>query len=222
LNVRSLVINDGASEAPIKPDQEWANALTHGIATVGSIVGGIALTLAASKINLVIAVACGVYMTATTATFLSSTLSHRFLKQPWLNTFRAWDQAMIYAMIAGTYTPLACGYATSWWRVAVLVGMWIAASIGIVKKLLRRHRINSMSPVGYIMLGWMPAAALFHVTPWDVGGMMLAGGVGYTAGVYFLMNDRRRRYNHAIWHVFVMASALVQYIGVWMVLGDLK
>jgi hemolysin III len=222
LSVGSLEMNEASHDAPIKPDEEWANALTHAVATVASIVGGMALTIAAAKINFGMAVACGVYMTGVTATFLSSTLSHRFLDQPWLNTFRAWDQAMIYAMIAGTYTPLTCAYATSWWRVVVLVAMWSAAFYGIAKKLLRRHRINSISPVGYIMLGWMPAAALFHVTPWDIGGMMLAGGVGYTAGVYFLMNDSRRRYNHAIWHVFVMASALVQYVGIWMVLDDLK
>ena len=215
---------DGApfDGAPVKPDEEWANALTHGTAALISIVAGILLVRSASSISVGMAIACGVYLAAVFATFLSSTLSHVFLKQPWLNTFRAWDQAMIYAMIVGTYTPIAFAYADGWHRIATIAPMWLAAGWGIVRKLLAKHRINSISPAPYIALGWFPAASLFWVTPWDICGMMLAGGIGYTAGVYFLMNDDQRKYYHAGWHLFVMTAAAIQYAGIWMILDDLR
>lgn len=216
-----LAAEDPFAGAPVKPDEEWANALTHGLATLISIVGTGVLVVAAARLDVGMAVACGVYGASVTATFLSSTLSHRFLQQPWLNTFRAWDQAMIYAMIVGTYTPIAWAYSHSWHCGLTIGLMWLAAGIGILRKLLARHRINAISPTPYIALGWCPAASLFWVTPWNICGMMLVGGLGYTAGVYFLMNDDRRKYHHAVWHLFVMSAAAIQYAGIWMILDDL-
>jgi hemolysin III len=43
---------------------------------------------------------------------------------------------------------------------------------------------------------------------------MLAGGVLYTVGVLFLMNDRKFPYLHAIWHLFVMLAAAFHYYAI--------
>ena len=209
-----------AEPAPIQPDQEWANALTHGVAAKLSVFGGVALVIGALRYDAGMAVACAAYMASVFATFFASTLSHVFLRQPWLNTFRTWDQAMIYSMIVGTYTPIAYTYLDGALRTTTITLMWSAAAVGIISKVVFRHRINSISPIPYIMLGWIPAAILYSTTPLRIGGMMLAGGVFYSCGVYFLMNDSKVRYYHAIWHLFVITAAAIHYSGMWMLLSD--
>ena len=39
---------------------------------------------------------------------------------------------------------------------------------------------------------------------------LLAGGIAYTAGTYFYRNENIP-YNHAIWHLFVMAGTVGMY-----------
>jgi len=201
-------------QPPLQHDQEWANALTHALATAGTlVVGSHMVMLAAAKSN-GLAIACGVYVASVFVTFLFSTLSHIILRQPALNTLRAWDQAMIYAMISGTYTPIAYQYASESAQVPLLVAIWIAAAIGILAKLVFRHRINSIGAISYLLLGWLPAIPLAGHVPSVLAWLMLAGGVTYTVGVVLLMNDRKVRYMHAAWHICVITAAGCHYLGI--------
>jgi hemolysin III len=43
---------------------------------------------------------------------------------------------------------------------------------------------------------------------------MAAGGVLYTIGVGFLLNDTKVRYFHAVWHLCVLGGALCHYAGI--------
>ncbi|MDG2224370.1 MAG: hemolysin III family protein [Rubripirellula sp.] len=216
-------VSDGSKSArtkkdhpapPVKPDQEWANALTHGIACLGTICLGSYMVWMALPDGNGITIACLVYATSVFATFGFSTLSHIVRRQPMLNTMRAWDQAMIYAMISGTYTPIAYRYATESTQVALLAAIWVAATIGIVGKLLFQHRINSIGTISYLLLGWLPAIPLAGHVPRDLAWWMVAGGVLYTVGVVFLMNDSKLRYLHAVWHLAVMAAAVAHFVGI--------
>lgn len=208
------------SHVPVQPDQEWANALTHGLAAVTWVVLGVWLVAHASSVSFGLAIACAAYSASVVGTFASSTLSHVFLRQPWLDRFRSWDQAMIYLMIIGTYTPITFRFASSSQRDVLLILMWSLALAGFINKLFLKHRIHSISTVTYLALGWLPAIPLFGRVPMGLFGFMLAGGVIYTLGVWFLVNDHRRRYWHAIWHLFVMVASITHLAGIaWYVLG---
>ncbi|MCC9644540.1 hemolysin III family protein [Rhodopirellula sp. JC740] len=202
---------------PIQPEQEWANAWTHGLsAALWCGVGGW-LVLSASQ-DTGLAIACGVYALSVVATFTCSTLSHVFLKQPLLDRFRAWDQAAIYLMIIGTYTPITYGYAPEDWRMPLLILMWTAAIAGFYNKAIRMHRVHSISVVSYLLMGWLPAIPLITNVPLELAWSMLLGGIVYSLGVVFLMNDRRAPYLHAVWHLMVLTASLVHAIGIaWYV-----
>ena len=200
--------------APIKADQEWANALTHAVAAAVSVVAGVYLVIIAAPIQTGLAVACAAYMLSVTATFLFSSLSHVIHRQPTLNTLRAWDQALIYTMISGTYTPIIYVYAPDQVRAPLLAAIWIAAFVGFVHKVAIRHRINSIGTLSYVLLGWLPAIPLVGSVPSPLAWCMAAGGVIYTLGVLCLINDSRVRYMHAVWHLFVIAAAMCHFFGI--------
>ena len=160
------------------------------------------------------AVACGAYIASVFGTFLFSSLSHVFRSQPLLNKMRAWDQAMIYAMIAGTYTPIIYRYAAERTLAPLLFAVWTAVAMGFLFKLALRHRINSIGTLSYLMLGWLPSLPLMGYVPLDLAWWMIAGGVIYTVGVVLLMNDSKLRYLHAAWHVCVLSAAFVHYLAI--------
>jgi hemolysin III len=199
---------------PVKLDEEWANSLTHCIATVGAILLGSYLVLMATDSSTGLAIACLAYVASVVGTFLCSTLSHTILRQPWLNQLRAWDQAMIYLMIAGTYTPIAFRFAPDSTRTFLLIALWGAALSGFITKVALKHRINSIGTVSYLLLGWLPAIPLAGHVPGGLVTQMIIGGVLYSVGVAFLMNDSKFRYAHAVWHLFVMSAATCHWYGI--------
>lgn len=201
---------------PVRSDQEWANAWTHGIAAVAAAIMGGYLIVQATTIGTGMAIACGAYTASVVGTFVCSTASHVVRRQPLLDTTRAWDQAMIYTMISGTYTPIVTGYASDRVMTPLLIAIWVAAGLGFTAKVIWKHRINSIGTASYLALGWLPALPLVGQVPGGLIGWMVVGGVIYTIGVAFLMNDHRARYLHAVWHLMVMAAATSHY---WAILN---
>ncbi len=198
---------------PLQLDQEWANALTHGIGVAAALIAGVYLVSLSGERTTGLMIACVIYVSATLGTYLFSTLSHIVRRQPLLNTLRAWDQAMIYTMIAGTYTPLTIRFASDPTRTLLLVVMWVAAAIGFLTKVAIRHRVNSSGTISYLLLGYLPAMVLASQVPLVISLWMLAGGVVYTIGVVFLINDYKIRYLHAAWHVMVLLASACHFYG---------
>ena len=207
-------VNDSSAathQAPVRHDEEWANALTHGFSAVTALVLGYWLVCDAMAQSSGLAVACAAYIASVFSTFLCSTLSHAILRQPLLNTLRSWDQAMIYSMISGTYTPIVYRFAPDTVRDPLLIAIWVAAFSGIAAKLLLKHRVNNVTTVSYLALGWLPAIPLWGHVPAGLGIGMLIGGVLYSLGVVVLINDGKRKYLHVLWHLFVMSAALCHF-----------
>jgi hemolysin III len=221
-NDASMAASDNTAEMPEEPPflegEEWANALTHGIAAIGSILLAIYLIQLALPQSTGLAIACAAYMAAVFGTFFCSSLSHIIRRQPLLNQLRAWDQAMIYTMISGTYTPIAYVYAADATRAPLLWAIWIAAVAGFLHKVAWKHRVNSSGTISYLLLGWLPAIPLAPYVPTQLVVAMFAGGILYTIGVVFLINDKKRKYLHACWHLAVISAAACHYLGIlWYV-----
>jgi hemolysin III len=213
VDLDSQASNLGRS-APNRDDEEWANALTHGLSACLSLVAGSLLVLDALP-RTGLAIACAAYAVSALSVFVFSTLSHSMFRQPLLDTLRAWDQATIYAMISGTYTPIAFAYAPPGTRTWLLVALWVAAFSGLASKAFLRHRINGISTLSYLLLGWLPAIPLAGHVPRPLVLTMVAGGVLYTIGVAVLVNDHRARYTHAVWHLLVLSAASCHFYGIW-------
>ncbi len=201
--------SDLYAATPWQAGQEWANALTHGLAAIGTIVVAIPLLAATQSAGMMLA--CGAYMASVFGTFTCSTLSHLVRPSPLLIRLRSWDQAVIYTMISGTYTPLIYQFADDSVRPWLLAAIWIAAGYGFLNKVALKHRVNSISTVTYLLLGWLPSIPLIGRVPSSVVMGMFIGGTLYTVGVGFLVNDHKVRYMHVMWHLLVIMAALAHY-----------
>jgi hemolysin III len=129
---------------------------------------------------------------------------------------RRFDHSSIYVLIAATYTPFIAQMKDSVFAIALLVGVWCVAVVGIVLKLLFPGRFDRLAVVLYLMMGWSGftvydagVTSLPTLTLWFIA----AGGLLYTLGVIFHA-WHRLRFQNAIWHCFVLLGAACHYTAV--------
>jgi hemolysin III len=146
--------------------------------------------------------------------YFFSTLSHAVRDPDARTRARALDQGTIYTLIAGTVTPFACSVLSGWMLTTFLFLVWLAAAVGFYSKVFVKHRINNMTAVSYVLMGWIPSMVLVGYVPIACFAMMALGGVLYTAGTLFLQNDHRSWYFHAIWHVLVILASACHYLAI--------
>lgn len=199
-------------------NEERANAITHGIGFLLSIPAGIFLMyLAIQTGNAWHIAGCAIYALTMLGVYLASTLSHVVEEPLWKHRCRQLDQAAIYLFIAGTFTPFAFDYLRDGAWVIITILVWTIALSGAYAKLCLSHRVHGVEIPVYVMLGWLPIFGAPHVAQFcDVNVLwwMLAGGICYTAGTWFLKNDHRAWWVHSIWHILVILGTACHYVAI--------
>ncbi len=199
--------------------EEFANIVTHGVGLLLSVAGvALLLTEVGSRGNVWQISGCSVYAATLLSMYAVSTLYHGSKKQPMKSTLRTADHICIYLFIAGTYTPFTLVHLRQNWGWLLLVAIWIFAASGTVFKLRLRHRCAEFVSVAtYFFMGWICLVAIkpmLESVPAGALYLLLAGGLFYTAGVYFYMRDVNR-YFHAIWHLFVLCGSGCHYLAIF-------
>ena len=197
--------------------EEIANAVTHGIGLVLSIAGfAVLLVLAILRGTAWHIVACSVYGASLIALYSASTLYHAVVSPRLKRALRIFDHSAIYLLIAGTYTPFLLFYLRGPWGWSIFGVIWALAAAGVLFKLWFVDRVPRLSTAVYIAMGWLVVIAakpvLTHV-PARTLLWLLAGGLFYSAGVVFYA-WKRLPYNHAVWHLFVLAGSTCHYFAV--------
>jgi hemolysin III len=151
-------------------------------------------------------------MLSLVALYAASTLSHSFEAPERRDFYRMLDQVCIFLLVAGTYTPFGLVHARDggWW--VLLAAMWLCALCGISVRIRGRR---SVPAVFYVVLGWLPLLAMgraAEVGEWWGMTLVIAGGLAYTCGTWFLANDRRHPYFHAVWHLCTIAGSACHYL----------
>ncbi len=204
------------------PREELYNSLTHFFGFGLSLAAAIALLpIAISQNSSAMVIACFIYCFSLMGVFLSSALSHLFSDTRKQQFFRRMDQSFIYLLIVASWTPFSLAFLqTTWWNV-LLSFMWLCGGFGFVSKILMGHRLNRVSIWIYLLLGWTPVLGGLFVTPLMPGyivSWILAGGICYTLGAVFLLNDKKSIWFHPIWHLLVLAGSSVHYFAIlWYV-----
>ena len=199
--------------------EEIANSVTHGLGAMLSVAALVllivrAVAAGAAPNELVSAIIFGLTLILE---YSMSTLYHAITYVPVKRVLRTLDHSCIYLLIAGSYTPFTLGPLLNDGGVVLLVVVWLFALAGIgVEVFLRERQPRWVTITIYLVMGWLVAfrlpqllAALAPCCLW----LLVAGGLCYTVGTGFYL-AKRVRYMHSVWHLWVLAGSICQFLAV--------
>lgn len=199
-------------------EEEIANSISHGLGFVLAVGGAPILVATALRHGtLTDVVAVSVFAAAMALMYLSSTIYHALPPGATKRAFHVLDHAAIYLLIAGTYTPFTLGVLQGRWGWTLFGVVWGLAVIGITIKLFAGIRWHAVSTAVYVAMGWLIVVAakpLWESMPKAGLLWLLAGGIAYTAGVYFYAR-KSMRFAHLVWHLFVVTGTGCHFVAVW-------
>jgi hemolysin III len=190
---------------------------SHAVATVPALTGTIIL-LAAAHGNRAMQLSLAVYGVALVLLFGVSAAYHLPSWSPlWKARWRRFDHAMIFVMIAGTYTAVVGNLLDGWPRFAILAAIWSLAVGGVVLCVSPVRLPRPAFAATYVAVGWVAIAAMpLLVERLGVQGLLflLAGGGLYSVGavVYALRRPMlwpRVFGYHELFHLLVIAASAV-------------
>lgn len=197
--------------------EEVANSITHGFGMLLSI-GGLAVLVGFASVygNGWHITACSIFGATLILSYASSTLYHSIPNPAAKRVLKVIDHAAIYLLIAGTYTPFTLVNLRGPWGWSLFGTIWGLALLGVVLKITMLGRIRGISTAIYLAMGWIVLIAIKPMlSNVAAGGLLLLflGGVAYSAGVVFYV-WRRLPFNHAIWHLFVLAGSFCHFFAI--------
>jgi len=197
--------------------EEVANAITHGVGLVLSVIGwGVLLVLAGIAGDGWDLAASAVFGGTLVLLYGASTLYHSARNARTKRILRVVDHIAIFLLIAGTYTPFTVLLMRDGWGWTLLAVVWGLAVVGLLFKLFSAHRFHPAATSLYLLMGWLGVLFADPVSAaLPTGALLLVGGGGlaYTVGVIFY-GWHSLRYSHAIWHVFVLVGSICHYVAV--------
>jgi hemolysin III len=200
------------------PAEERINITSHAIGLTLSIVALILLVARAAIYgNAWHIISFSIFGLSLIMLYTASTVYHSSKDAKLRSRLRIVDHASIYVLIAGTYTPftlVTLNGKTGW----LLFGItWGLALTGIILKLFFTGRFQIVSTLMYVFMGWVIVFAiepLINNFPAEGIAWLVAGGVAYTLGA-ILYGVRMMKYNHAAFHVFVLAGSTMHFVSVF-------
>jgi hemolysin III len=207
------------------PKEEKLNVLSHGIGLILSVIALVLLVVFASlEGGLWHIVSFSIYGASLIVLYSASTLYH-YVQNPKLRyRLNIFDHASIYILIAGTYTPFTLVVLDGWVGWTIFGVSWGLALIGVILKLFFIGRFDKISTIAYVLMGWLIVFAikpLVHNLPIEGLLWLLAGGVFYTIGAV-LYSIKSIKYNHAIFHIFVLLGSFSHFIAVFFYVLPIK
>jgi hemolysin III len=190
--------------------EELANSISHGIGLCAALIGAPILLLEARRSSPGFFLGAVIFAVTLSMLYLGSTLYHAWPQTRGKSVLRTLDHSAIFLLIAGTYTPFTLGPLRGLWGSSILAVVWALAIFGVILKATRgASRHPKLSMTLYLGTGWLALIAARPMTlaiPFPALVWLVAGGIAYTMGVLFFVNERLR-YAHFVWHLFVLAGS---------------
>lgn len=200
------------------PMEERINISSHAFGFLLSVVALVMLVIhAGADGDVWHIVSFSIFGASLIILFAASTIYHSAKDPVSRARLRVVDHASIYVLIAGTYTPftlVTLNGAVGWTIFGIT---WVMALSGIVLKLFFTGRYELVSTLMYLFMGWI---IVFVISPLidklPSGGLLwlVAGGIAYTVGAV-LYGIKKIKFNHAIFHVFVLIGAFCHFVAVY-------
>lgn len=220
------------SQRKYSPREEALNVASHALGALVCLVFGVLMIVRAAG-----DVADGVYgagalisvIAFTVALVVMYTMSTVYHASKYgsraRSVLRRFDYCSISILIAGSYMPYAVigliekgtDPADPVWGTVIACVVGALAIVTIVFNGISVQKFRIFTFVSYVTMGWLIVVRIYHLflaigLPAFI--LLMAGGVAYTAGIA-LYKIRKIPYNHAIWHLFVLAGSVLMICGVY-------
>jgi hemolysin III len=197
--------------------EEIANSISHGVGMLAAIATTPFLILKAIPFGAGAVTGASIFGATMIILYASSAIYHSLPQSRAKRIFQIFDHSAIFLLIAGTYTPFTLSVLQGAWGWTLFGLVWGLALAGVILKSIKTGGTSKLSIGLYLGMGWLAVFAaqpLYTAMPaWGLF-WILAGGVMYTGGVFFFAYDHRKRYNHFIWHLFVLAGTACHVVAV--------
>lgn len=197
--------------------EKQADLIVHVVGLTLAAVGGVVLAvLAAIYSGVGAVVATAVYALCLVAMLTVSTIYNQIRPCAARPILRRMDEAAIFLMIAGSYTPFTTQRFEGAWALGFTLLVWSVGLAGVVAKLFAPRISDAFWAGVYVLFGWLAVIALKPMmdTVHPVAlGLLVAGGLIYTAGVLVFISPKVK-FRRAIWHGFVVTGATVHWTAV--------
>lgn len=203
--------------------REQVSGWLHVVGAVITLLGIFVLDYHASKKgNIPLYCSTAAFMASMLVVYIASAAYHIIPHNAeWKQVFRRIDQAMIYLLIAGTYTPICVVALRDYGGLELLEVVWTIAITGAILKLAKVNLHNILQVVIYIVLacaGYFKQDILKEIFGPDGTWWFFAGVVAYLVGAAFylieeIFDPKNKGWNHEAFHICVMAGCSCHY---WM------
>ena len=203
--------------------EELFNMISH---IAGAFLGIVVITMCVARSavndNVFGIVGSAIYGRSMIILYTMSIDYHGLPRNAIKKVFRVLDHCTIYLLISGTYTPIALSAiravdpAAGW----VVFGIeWGLAALAVTLTAIDMKKFNAFSMSCYVIMGWCiilaPGLALKALS-FTGFLLVLIGGILYTIGAVIYGIGKKLKYMHSVFHLFVFAGSLVQFLGVYM------
>lgn len=198
--------------------EEALNIITHALGALLSVVALVFLVIRAKEQGGAWHLfSYSVFGGSLLMLYTASTVYHSSKQLAFRRKMRVIDHSAIYVLIAGTYTPFCLITLKGWVGWSIFGFSWAMAVTGVVLKLYFTGKFHRTSTAMYVFMGWIIVFAIKPlVQNLSSEGMfwLVAGGVAYTLGALLFMLDRLK-FNHALFHAFVLIGSVSHFIAVY-------
>lgn len=192
--------------------------LTH---FIGAVFGGILVVLSTLHLfisnNTINSISMIIFSISILLLYSASSIYH-YIKEnsKYFDFFHKLDHAMIYVLIAGSYTPFCLAYLKD--GKTFIIQMWIIALIGIIGKIFWLKAPRFLYTLLYILMGWAIVIKFpqFTSVPKMYIELIVLGGLSYTIGaiIYIIKkpNISKTWGFHELFHLFILLGTALHVI----------
>jgi hemolysin III len=210
----------------IEKFREPASGISHFIGTLFSIMALVLLLHAAiTKQSTIEVVAYSIFGASMILLYSASTIYHLIKSsEKVILRLRKLDHAMIFVLIAGSYTPICLIPLRGELGYILLTTLWITAISGIIFKIFFINAPRWFYTMVYIVMGW---AAVFVIVPlYNAVGLaaiiwLVVGGLFYTiGGIIYALKKPNFIPNwlgfHEVFHLLIILGTMSHFLMVYL------
>lgn len=195
--------------------EEVCNTVSHGIGA-GLAIAGFVLLLLRSDTPLKLTASC-FYGISMMVMMLSSCIYHAMPSGSAVKRVcRRLDYSSIYLLIGGTFAPVLLVFLGNTLGIVFFCVQWVVILTGVaLVAVFGPGRWRPLHFTLYFVIGWsglLFLPTMYHQAP-RLLVLIFLGGLAYTLGM--IPFAKKKKYNHSIWHLFVLAGAMLHWFGIY-------